>query len=182
MYSRFQNEFKSRHARFCKDNCEKCAHPFSTLELWESSDFLGCLATQWNWQQRLSQTKALISPVLTPKKAHFYLPDHQACSQYTNNFLVFFGLCLKVSCCCSVYLNLFQKRAFPWSWSSAGHHTNTQKSLIQNHPGGPLLERESLTRFANWSPSKLNKQKRSTDSGPFLQLGWLHYYPETDGR
>lgn len=38
-----------------------------------------------------------------------------------------------------------RRTAFPWSWSSAGQ----QKSLIQNHPGGLLLKRESLAGFAN---------------------------------
>lgn len=37
------------------------------------------------------------------------------------------------------------RTAFPWSRSSTGQ----QKSLIQNHPGGLLLKRESLAGFAN---------------------------------
>lgn len=95
IYSLFQNSFRWRYARFPfpfgKDSSDKCTHPFSTyfqsfrttrwrlchctLSLWHSSDFLGCLATQWNWQQHLSQTKALISPVLTQKR-HYYLPNN----------------------------------------------------------------------------------------------------------
>ncbi len=50
-----------------------------------------------------------------------------------------------------------------------------KKSLIQIHPGGLLLKRESLAGFANWSPSKLNKQKTSTASSLFLQHGLSHY-------
>lgn len=50
-----------------------------------------------------------------------------------------------------------------------------KKSLIQNHPGGLLLQRESLAGFANRSPPKLNKQKTSTASRLFLQHGSLCY-------
>lgn len=65
----------------------------------------------------------------------------------------------------------FSWTAFPWSQSSTGQ----QKKLIHNHPGGLLLKRESFAGFANWSPSKLNKQKTSTASSLFLQHGLLHY-------
>lgn len=63
--SLFQNSFKWKHATFhspfSRDNSDKCTHPFityfqlfstthwtlcnCTLSLWDSSDFLGCLAT-----------------------------------------------------------------------------------------------------------------------------------------
>lgn len=86
--------------------------------------------------------------------------------QVLGELLVCVLVCICVSLC------QYKEECFPMvPWSSTGQ----QKSLIQKHPGGLLLERESFAGFANWSPPKLNKQKTSTASSLFLQHGLLHY-------
>lgn len=132
------------------------------LSLWDSSDFLCCLATQRNGQHHLSQTRALICPVLTPKKT--LLTPCSLGLWFVNNWSFLLGICFKVSCSRSVYVGLFQKSSFPWSWSSTGQYTQ-KKAWFRIIQEVYCWERESLAGFANWSPSKLNKQKRSTDSG-----------------